>query len=204
MSHKPAYITAVVFKAHIWLGYSKVKWTRFYQYILTLCFILVHGHHSVLWISHTYWVAWVHTFCLAMLSGAFTQFYFSSNANTLPIINYNDPWQSHFPSHTYKCWYSLPLLAYTITTVGPHFESKCRQWSEPWLSCDDSGSGRTIHKLFTMETTVMILEMNFIFSDISCMCSIGWWVPVQCHRRIVCIHYCCQIFNWVWSESCAT
>jgi len=104
--------------------------------------------------------------------------------------------QPCFLSHTYKSWYSPPLSAYIITTVGPHFESECSQWSEPWLSCDDSGSGRTIYNLFTMETTV-IVEMNLIFSDISC--SIGWWVPVQCHWRLMCVHSSSQILNCVWS-----
>ena len=66
--------------------------------------------------------------------------------------------QPCFLSHTYKCWHSPPLSAYIINTVGPHFESECSQWSEPWLSCDDWGSGRPIHKQFTMETTVVILE----------------------------------------------
>ena len=92
--------------------------------------------------------------------------------------------------YTYKSWFSHPLLACITTAVGPHFESECSQWSEPWLSCDDSGSGRTIHKPFTMETTV-IIEMNFIFSDISRISSVGRRVPVQCHRRFACIHSSC-------------
>jgi len=111
--------------------------------------------------------------------------------------------QPCFLSHTYKCWHSPPLSAYIITTVGPHFESECSQWSEPWLSCDDWGSGRPIHKQFTMKTTVIILEMNFILGDISRACSIGWWVPVQCHRRLVCIYSSSQILNCVWSQSCS-
>ena len=153
---------------------------------LTLCSILLHGHHSVLWL-HTY-------SCISRILDV-------GCYSPLTSSNYNDPVlvRAHFPSHTYKYWSCPPFSAFFITTVGPHPKSECSQWSESWLSCDDSGSGRTIHNLFTMETTVIILETNLIFSDISC--SICWWVPVQCHRRLVWVYSSCQFWNLVWSES---
>ena len=124
---------------------------------------------------------------------------YEQDTHCMMSSNYNNPHLGEPHLHTYKGWHSPPL-AYTITTVGPHFESEFSQWPEPWLSCDDRGSGRTIHNHFTIETTVIILKMNFIFGDISC--SIGWWVPFQCDRRLVCVHICSQISNWVWSEIC--
>ena len=126
---------------------------------------------------------------------------YEQDTHCMMSSNYNNLHLGEPHLHTYKCWHS-PLQAYIITTVGPHFKSECSQRFEPWLSWDDSGGGRTIHNLFTIETTVIIPEMNLIFSDISCVYSIGWWVPFQCDGRLVCVHICCQILNWVRSESC--
>ena len=107
-------------------------------------------------------------------------------------------------SHTYKCWCSSCLLAYIITTVGPHFKGGCSQWSEPLLSCDDYSSGRTIHSQWPLVVTTFFLvpKLNLIFSDISSVSSIRWRIPAQCHRRFVLIHSSCQVLNGAWSESC--
>ena len=104
--------------------------------------------------------------------------------------------------HTYKCCHSPPLLAYSITRAGSHFKSGVSQWSEPWLSCDDSGSGRSIHNLLIVATPLLVPETNLIFSDISWISSIGRWVPFQCHTRFVWVYNCFQVFNQVRNESC--
>ena len=105
--------------------------------------------------------------------------------------------------HTNKCWHTHPLLADIITTAGSHFKSGSSQWSEPWLSCDDSGSGRSvqIHSLHIV-AILLVPESNLIFSDISWISSISRWIPFQCHWRLVWVNSCCQVLNWVRSESC--
>ena len=96
--------------------------------------------------------------------------------------------------HTNKCWHSPPLLAGIITTAGPHFKSGLRQWSEPRLSCDDGGSARPIHNTLIVATLFLVPETNLILSDtVSWVSSIGWWVPVQCYCRLVCVYRCCQV-----------
>jgi len=65
-------------------------------------------------------------------------------SRTLPVFTYEEYiHQSMFKTyhikfemldqipHTYKCRHRLPLLAYAVTTAGPHFKSECSQWSEP-------------------------------------------------------------------------
>ena len=104
--------------------------------------------------------------------------------------------------HTYKCCHSPPLWAYSITTASPHFKSGLSQWSEPWLSCDDSGSGRSIHSTLIVATLFFVPETNLIFSDISWISSIGWWIPFHCHTRLVWVYSSCQVFNQVRNESC--
>ena len=89
-----------------------------------------------------------------------------------------------------------------MTTAGSHFKSGLSQWSEPWLSRDDSSSDRTFHSPLIVATLILIPETNLIVSDISCIFSIGWWGPVQCHRRFVWVYSCCQVLNWFRSESC--
>ena len=103
---------------------------------------------------------------------------------------------------TNKCRNSSPFLAYIITTTGSYIKSVHSQWSEPWLSCSDSGCGRPIHNLFIAATFLSVPETNLIFSDISSMSSIGWWVPFQCDTRLVCVYSSCQVLNWVRCESC--
>ena len=107
-------------------------------------------------------------------------------------------------SPTNKFRHSPPLSAYSITTVtaGSHFKSGVSQWSEPWLSCDDSGSGRSIHSLLNVATILLATKTNLIFSNISFRWGIAWWVPFQCNRRSMCVYSCFQVLNWIRSESC--
>ena len=111
-------------------------------------------------------------------------------------------WLSECMLPTNKCWHSPPFRAYIITTAGLHFKSIHSQWSEPWLSCNDSGCGRSIHHLFIAATFLVVPETNLIFCDVSSMYSISWWIPFQCHRRLVWVYSCYQVLNWVGSESC--
>ena len=103
--------------------------------------------------------------------------------------------------HTYKCCHSPPLLTDIITTAGSHFKSGLSQWCEPWLSCDDGCSSRSIYNLLTVVTLFFVPETNLILSDISWISSISRWVPCQCHWRLVWVNSCCQVLNWVRSES---
>ena len=105
-------------------------------------------------------------------------------------------------SPTNKFRHSPPLSAYIITTAGSHFKSGVSQWSEPRLSCDDSGSGRSIHSTLIVATVLLATKTNLIFSNISFRCGIGWWVPFQCNRRFMCVYSCFQVLNWIRSESC--
>ena len=104
--------------------------------------------------------------------------------------------------HTNKSCCSPPLLTDTITTASFHFKSGYSQWSEPWLSCDNSGSGRPIHSTLIVAIPPLVPETNLIFSDISWISSIDWWVPFQYHTRLVWVYNCFQVFNQVRSESC--
>ena len=102
---------------------------------------------------------------------------------------------------TNKCWYSPSFLAFINTTAGPHFKYGCSQWSEPRVSCYDSGSDQTVHKLLFVATPLLVPEMNLIVSDIW-ISNICWWVPFQYHTRLVWVYSCCQILHSSRSEIC--
>ena len=104
---------------------------------------------------------------------------------------------------TNKCWHSPPLFAFINTAAGPHFKCGCGKWSESWLSCNDSGSDRPIHKKIFVANFLLVQAMNLIVSNISCMSSISWWVPFQCHSGLVRVYSCCQVLNWARCETCS-